>query len=219
MTKTVKPCRVYQDSETAKYTIRRGRWKGGGKSIVRYEPFVLAAYVRYTDQSTGGPVIGTEGGAARFRVQPIESDNRTDPVQVGAPVFDVDGGLIAVPFAAQVQLVWPDIPDTAAGVLLWSLTSYGPELGEGMPVLGITEWHETRLLTDAQTIPVPTNATRVLVPDSNYGVRVSLYGGAITIEAPLTPVSLMGSPDVRVDILTNLSSTVNPNRVPLQFYY
>lgn len=216
MSDHAKECTVYTDSKTDRWTLQRGVWRGQGHAITRRDPFVLSCWCRFTPGPGAAP-LGVDGGGPRWQIAPLETDSRADAIKRGAPTYLVDGGLFSVPFPATVTLVWPDIGPTCAGELEWTITSYGPDGGQGLPTLGISEWHETRWLEDGQRITIPDSVSRIEVPDANYGVALLLFGGTMRTVAPFSPVGRAGSPDLELDFLAPLPA--GTDRVPVLLYY
>jgi len=221
--------RVYGDAVTDSWSVDGWSGREGPQVLARYEPFVLFAHIRYTFDA--GAIFSASGARPSVAITPFETDARDVRTTAGAPTFEVDPGLLAVPFAARVSIVWVDKPADARGVIDYTLTTYAPNRTPGprrgappfgdvpaVPVLGADRWHVTRWLEDTRTIQVPRWASRFRVSDSAYGVRCALYGGAVVLPAPFAaPASLAGSPDLRIDVLAPLV-TVNPNRIPVEFY-
>lgn len=221
--------RGYGDAVSSGWDIN-GTWKGEGPLLARFEPFVMLASVRYARES--GPTVGAEGVTPHFIVKPFETDARDAKDKSPAPSFQIDGGLVAVPFAASVQLVWPGLPTNALGVLSFTLTTYGPTRRRGnepggplceplapLAPLGIDRWHVTRWAENGRRILVPPHAGRFRVSDSGYGVRILLHNGSMSMTAPFAePASLAGSPDITVVFLAPATGTA-AQYAAVEFYY
>lgn len=226
------PCRGYGDASADTYNVTPGAWNGAGPVLARFEPFIFCGSVRYARE--GGGVIGGEGCTPSFIVTPFETDGRDNRNKSLPARFELDGGLWGIPFPAQVQLAWKNIPEDARGRLSYSMTTYGPARRGGpkaggpapswerwppLAPLGSDRWHVTRWLEHNRQITVPEHATRFRVSDSNYGVKVGLHGGLVAIPAPFAdPVSLGGSSVLLLQVLAPLAG-VAPTNVPVEFYY
>jgi len=226
-------CLGYGDACADTYTIAPGRtWGGQGPALARFEPFVFFGAITYT--KTAGDAIGDNGTTPLFVVTPFETDARDNKNKSLPPRFQIDGGLVGIPFPATIQLQWPGLPNNAAGRLSFQMTTYGPARRGGpkaggpepswarwppLAPLGADRWHVTRWHENARAIPVPEHATRFRLSDSAYGVRVGLFQGSEAVPAPFgEAVSLGGSPDLRIDVLAPLAG-VAPTRIPVEYLY
>lgn len=184
--------------------------------LTRHEPCILSCQVLNIGPFAEGTVrVGSRGTLPHWRITPIMSDTGLKDIGRGSPSYEVDGGLLALPFAASVELVWPDRPDNVGGAIVYEVCTYAHD--ESLPAIGIENWTLTVLFTDGQSLNTPSRATRVCVPDSGYGVTVRYNGGPV-LPAPFQPTTMGAAQTLQVNFVSPpLPATVT--HVPVVYRY
>lgn len=211
-----KDAKVYGDSKSDRIKIDR-TWGGEAHTIVRFEPFVLSFAVRFQPSVAGGPRIGVDGGGPHAIITPLETDSHVDKLNLGAPFYAVDAGLLAVPFPAAVSVVWKN-RGAVDGNLFYDITSYGPEReNEGLPSVAIEDWCLTRYYANAAVISPPEYAQRFSVPYSFAAATLTNASGD-SIVGTSDPAAIAWGQDYTLAFLAGLTGP-GVSRCPVRWHY
>lgn len=189
----------------------------------RFEPFGMRAYVWY-DKGAGN-LFGADGGAPLLKIiplpiQPRDCEDGSDMTAMWQttlggnttpdldPAIWVDGGILWIPFAATVDIDWPDKDIHNLGTISWSFEPYWDT--------GLTELAYTRYATNGQVLTVPKYAR--LLECSNPLVTLTIpSGGPDVFQGQQKAFAIGGATSIKVTYLGGMPATVN--RVPIKFIY